>query len=241
MQLKKFVQGLHRWLGLILVAQLTLWMASGVVMSLLPIEHVRGENAIAFEAPVNLEVQNYFPPAGVISEVDNAREVTLKRWLGRDVYLVRGENAAALFDADTGDRISPISEADARRVAAADFSGDSEIDRVRMLNKAPHEAGRPGPLWRVDFSDVDETRIYISPETGAVVARRNRVWRYYDFFWMLHIMDYEERENFNNPLVQTFALTGLLFAMSGLVLVITRLRSGRYLDDLRRKNKKAAD
>ncbi len=238
MRFRQHVQSLHRWLALALMAQVTLWMASGVVMSLLPIEYVRGENAIAFAAPVDLEVQNYFPPAGVIADAGGAREVTLKRWLGRDVYVVRGEWGAALFDADSGERISPISEQQARQVAVADFSGDDAVERVRMLNKPPHEAAGRGALWRVEFADADKTRIYVSPDTGDVVARRNRVWRLYDFFWMLHIMDYRERENFNNPLVRTFALTGLLFALSGVLLVAFRLQGGRYADDMARMTKK---
>ena len=52
-------------------------------------------------------------------------------------------------------------------------------------------------------------------------------------------MDYEERENFNNPLVRIFAVTGLMFALSGLALVVFRLQSGRYVDDTRRATKSA--
>lgn len=71
-----------------------------------------------------------------------------------------------------------------------------------------------------------------------MLARRNRIWRLYDFFWMLHIMDYDERENFNNPLIRAFAATGLLFALSGLFLVAQRVTGGRYKDDLRRPGSK---
>ena len=38
---------------------------------------------------------------------------------------------------------------------------------------------------------------YISATTGSVLERRNDTWRWWDFFWMLHIMDYDERENVN--------------------------------------------
>lgn len=248
MQIKRGVQSLHRWLGLALGAQLVIWTMSGVVMSLLPIKHVRGETMIAYDVQAELKVQNYFPPAGVLAEVDGAREATLKSWLGREVYLVRGVSGDALFDADTGERISPVSEQDARRAAVLDFAGDDPIAGIALLNHAPREAGGKGPIWRVEFSDKDETRLYVSASTGEIVARRNRIWRFYDFFWMLHIMDYKERDNFNNPLVRTFAVTGLMFALSGLALVFFRIRSGRYADDSRRalklktgENEKAAD
>jgi len=245
---RKVIQTAHRWLGLALGIQVAIWTLSGVVMSILPISLVRGENMIAYDARPELKIQSYFPPAGVLAEVEGAREATLKSWLGREVYLVKGEAGDALFDADTGEAISPLSEQDARKVALSDFAGDDQIARAALLNRAPREAGRDGPLWLIEFSDRDQTRLYVSPQTGEVVARRNRIWRFYDFFWMLHIMDYRERDNFNNPLIRSFAVTGFMFALSGLALVLFRLRNGRYAEDLRRMptpvvdgDKKAAD
>jgi len=237
MRLRPFVQTLHRWLGLALGAQLVLWMTSGVVMSLLPIAHVRGETAAALNAPVELPVQHYYPPAGVLSEVDGAQQLTLKTWQGREVYVVSAAGGTSMFDADTGERLTPISEALARRVARADFTGEGEIAKIALMR----EFGGAGPVWRADFDDADETRLYISPDTGEVVSRRNRVWRFYDFFWMLHIMDYDTRENFNNPLIRAFAITGLLFALSGVALVVFRLAGGRYRDDARRLARRGGD
>ena len=234
MQTRRFVQTLHRWLGLALVAQIAIWMTSGVVMSFLPIELVRGETAAAYDAPVELAVKNYFPPGGVIAEMEHADSVTLSNWLGRAVYVVSTADNKAMFDADTGEKLSPLSEKDARRVAAADFVGEGDIEKADLLSNPPQEYRGAKPVWRIEFSDANETRIYVSPDTGAVVSRRNRIWRAYDFFWMLHIMDYDERENFNNPLIRTFATTGLLFALSGLFLVFVRLTGGRYAEDLRK-------
>jgi len=38
--------------------------------------------------------------------------------------------------------------------------------------------------------------------------------------WMLHIMDYENRQDAHNPLLITAQISGLLFAISGLWLLI---------------------
>lgn len=239
MRFKRLIHAAHRWLGLLLALQILVWMTSGVVMSFLAIEHVRGETAAAIAAPIDLTVENYFPPAGAIAEVDGAKELTLKTWLGRPVYVVRGAASTAMFDADTGERLSPIAEPAARQIAESDFAGEGALVRISLLSNPPKEYRGKTPVWRAEFSDRDETRLYISPETGEVVSRRNRVWRFYDFFWMLHIMDYRERENFNNPLIRTFAATGFLFALSGATLVVFRLRGGRYAEDVRRRNTRA--
>ena len=42
----------HRWMGLLVGVQVLLWIAGGVVMSVLPIEEVRSEHKLAEHAPV---------------------------------------------------------------------------------------------------------------------------------------------------------------------------------------------
>jgi hypothetical protein len=239
MRASRVITVAHRWLGLLLAAQVLIWMASGVIMSWFPIELVRGETAASVKAPLALAPTSYFPPGGVIADFPGATDVRLKTWLGRPVYAVKGEEGAALFDAETGERLTPLPEALAKKVAEADFRGEGELKRLVLMNNPPKEYRGPAPVWRADFTDADETRLYISPLTGEIAARRNRVWRLYDFFWMLHIMDYEERENFNNPLIRAFAVTGFLFALSGLWLVVTRVAGGRYRDDFNRKRPQA--
>jgi exosortase/archaeosortase len=78
------------------------------------------------------------------------------------------------------------------------------------------------PVWRVNFADEEETSLYVSMTEARVVARRSEKWRLFDFFWMLHIMDYEERHDFNNPLLITFSVSALLFAFSGIFLLFFR-------------------
>ena len=89
----------------------------------------------------------------------------------------------------------------ARRVALADHIAEPEIVSVEFLVDPPREYGRPGPVWQGNFEDGEGTRTYVSPATGQVVTHRNDRWRLFDFLWMLHIMDYEERDNFNHPLI----------------------------------------
>ena len=229
MKISYYVQTLHRWLGLLLAVQALLWMASGVIMSWFDIDVVHGDtNAIIGYAP-ELEARSYANPGGVVAQMPGASSVKLKAFLERPVYEVSGEDGAALFDAVSGEKISPITEDVAKKVARRDFAGDNEIVRMEYLTLVPHEYGRAGPVWRATFNDKLDTRLYISPETGEVEARRNKVWRLYDFFWMLHIMDYKGRENFNNPLLRAAALTGFLFVITGVYLVITRIKRGRYL------------
>ena len=63
--------------------------------------------------------------------------------------------------------------------------------------------------------------------TDPFVARRNDWWRLFDFVWMLHIMDYETRDDFNHPLLIATAATALLFVVSGLFMLFFAFRPRR--------------
>ena len=83
---------------------------------------------------------------------------------------------------------------------------------------------RIGPYWRVNFSDTARSSLYISTATGEILDRRNSYWRVFDFFWMLHIMDYTGRQNFNNTLIIVVALVAIWLGLSGFILLFGSFR-----------------
>ncbi len=233
MTFKAVVQRVHLWAGLLLGIQVLLWMASGVVMSVFPIELVRGETSAFVSEPVALDAQAFASPGGIIAQAEGVTSVELRRFMGRPVYLAKWPSgAAAMYDAQSGEKLTPLKEPQARKAAEQDYVGEGKIISGALMNNPPHEYRGVTPVWRFDFDDKLNTRIYVLPDTGEVRARRNDVWRVYDFFWALHIMDYDERTNFNSWWLQLFAAAGFVFALSGIIIVIYRIRRGRYGNDL---------
>ena len=92
-----------------------------------------------------------------------------------------------------------------------------------------------GSIWRVPFSDSDATTLYVSAQDGRILERRNDSWRLFDFVWMLHIMDYTGRKDFNNPLVITAASGGLWNVLSGIWLLVTSFRLSEFVPARRRQ------
>ncbi len=80
------------------------------------------------------------------------------------------------------------------------------------------DRGRRLPVWRVELDHPHHPRIYLDAVTGEVVARRNSWWRVYDFFYMLHLMDYTERERIHHPLLSIAAALAVLTSLSGVAL-----------------------
>ena len=225
---KRRVRRLHRWLGLLVGAQLLLWVLGGLVMSSFPIETVRGQHLAREVSPQRLpDDLEVLDPARILSRFPGATQLRLKLWRERPVYQVMGEQTQ-LLDAQSGAVLSPLSEELAVQVAREDYAGDGKIGGVDWLDQPALEyRGRDLPLWRVRFDDDLDTAIYVSPATGEVVARRNDIWRLFDFVWMLHIMDYNERDDFNHPLPIAFAASALAFVLSGGLMLWLSLRPAR--------------
>ncbi|MGQ0586535.1 MAG: PepSY domain-containing protein [Gammaproteobacteria bacterium] len=209
---------------MLIAIQVLFWVSGGLIMSALKLEEVRGEHLIRQARENGTGSPNQIPvPSSNCSRADPpdpSQRATLTTLLDRPVYRLESANGAMLFDAVSGAQLSPLPEAIARQIALADYAGSGALAAVEWVDQAALEyRGRDLPLWRLRFDDERETTLYVSPSTGQVVARRNDLWRLFDFVWMLHIMDYEEREDFNHPLLVTTAATTLLFVITGIVML----------------------
>jgi uncharacterized iron-regulated membrane protein len=216
---------IHKWLALVVGLQVLGWVAGGVVMTVIPIERVRGEHHVAAFQPAPL------PGEGVVGYAEAATalgvtpvEATLKSTLRGPLWVLKDAGGRThVADARTGRHVAPLPAAEARFLAGAQYEGKGAAGRPRWFETPPQEAGKPGPLWAVDFDDAEKTRFYVSPETGEVVSRRSDVWRLYDLFWRIHILDFKEGENFNHPLIIAAAVLTLPVVVTGLILLWIRL------------------
>ncbi len=239
MTFMKWAVRVHKWIALIVGLQIVLWIAGGVVMSVIPIEIVRGEHKVA-ERQIGA-----FDPGEVISVneaaarlgADRVTSAALGEFLGAPVWRIAAEDGAMhLVNAKTGAILSPLSADLARDAAESDLAIEGGVQRIEQLETPPSEYARPGPVWRIEFDDRDNTTIYVDPGTGEVTARRSKTWRFYDFFWKLHIMDYDDGADFNHPLLITAAGAAIFVALSGLILLIIKVRRSLLVWLNRRKS-----
>ena len=226
---------LHNWLGLILVVQIIFWFLSGLVMAIMPIEQVRGEHLRQTSAA---SWHSASVPAGsVLAQHSADASLSLSQQLhisnqqlsASPVYLVTDNAQHYRYAADTGLPVATLTEPEIRQLAAAQYLGQGKLRSSQLLQQLPQEVKNlSAPLWQVQFNDADNTSFYLDPATGLVLRVRTSGWRLFDFFWMLHIMDYQDRSNFNNPLLISSAAAALLFTLSGLVLLWQRFRPRRH-------------
>lgn len=224
MKLSVLTRKWHKWLALVVGVQLLFWTLSGLFMSAVPIEIIKSEHLVKDlpQQVISPDV-NLISVQEAISRVETEGSVVgleIKTFLDSPVFVIRNTHGEKrLIDGVTGKKLSPLSKEVALEVAKRNFKGDASKAEITLLSEKLLEFRGTYPVWQVNFNNVEDTTFYISPQTGKVTAKRGVLWRIYDFLWMLHIMDYKGRTNFNNWLLIFAAILGFATSISGLILI----------------------
>lgn len=230
-------RNLHKWLGLIVGLQILIWLATGLYMVVVDIDFIHGDSLVK-----NMRDVIVVPDSKLLSMASlrirypDATQIGLRPVMGKTFYTVTTATDRYLLDPETGVVHSPLGEKAAREIAAYHYAGEAPVISARLINANPpmEIQTRRLPLWRIDFDDRFATSFYIDPQNGSLVTRRHQYWRIFDFLWMLHIMDYEDRSDAHNLLLIFAQITGLTFAITGLWLLF-------YSFSGRRTKRRAAD
>lgn len=235
-----YIRKTHRYLGVILGIQFLFWTIGGLYFSWSNIDEIHGDFQHK-HVPKLAGTIRMVSPDSVLGRLpqkaDSINSVQLVNILQKPYYSITYYSGAKLSkllaDAETAMIRQPITKEEAVQIAAASFNGEPSLKSVEYITttNGHHEyREKPLPAWAVTFEHPTNTTIYVSAEFGKVESFRNNKWRLFDFLWMMHTMDYKERDNFNNWLLRGFALFGLLTILSGFVLFwVSRKRKRKKL------------
>ena len=238
-----FIRKTHRYLGLFIGIQFLGWTISGIYFSWNNIDNVHGDHLRINASFISPDVEVVSPTEAIrnlknTKSVDSLHSVHLINLLGEPAYQLSyfsghvGEGMHhhlhyALADATTGELRPPLNKEQAVAVATGQIKEGASVINVEYLESASshHEyREKPLPAWAISFTNPNCT-VYISAEMGTFQAVRHDQWRVFDFLWMFHTMDYAGRDNFNNWLLRTLSVFGLLTVMSGFLLYVTSSRT----------------
>ena len=230
--MKIFFRKLHRWLGLLMAVQIIAWMASGLYFSIFPIDEIRGAHLTRVPEPLDAgQLTGMGSPSQVMKLLNrqfpgewSLSSLKLTMVDGQAFWRIEGSNDkqefTRLVEAD-GRSIVPRLDADEAEKRARGWMLDAgQVTSVELITEFAAGAEYRGsvlPVWKVSFDQAEAVNLYIDPWTGELLARRTNRWRIFDFLWMLHIMDFDTRDDFNHPLLQISSLLGLIIALSGVI------------------------
>ncbi len=227
MKILRWTLKLHKWIALIIGLQILAWVLGGLVFSVLDIEKVRGEHKIAEQPHLPLTPESIITlkEAVKMNKIVKVHHASLGRVVNRPVWRIMVEDDKHItIDGLTGDIISPITFELATKIAEADYAGKGKLKSVAYEKDPATEYPHEGAAWVARFDDLDNTTLYINPDSAQVKSRRSTTWRVFDFFWKLHVMDYDDGESFNHPLLIVSAFIALIVVLLGFVLLFIRMR-----------------
>ena len=208
----------HRYLGLFLGVQFLFWTVSGLYFSWTNIDAIRGEHLINKNVQLN-DFSELISPSKL--NESNINSIELRDISGVPYYWI---NNANLYNAYSGNLKYSITKNEAIDIAKQNLVGGLEIKSINYISTVDkhHEyRNKLLPAYVISFKDKKNIKAYVSSLDGKFQTVRHRNWRWFDFLWMTHTMDYESRDNFNNTLLRAFSLLGLITVLSGFTLWFT--------------------
>jgi hypothetical protein len=203
-----------------------LWAVSGLIFAWLDHHEVSAEHSVrTLDPAVWTPAIALVEPPNWSSELASGEiiEIRLTSLLDDWVWRIETRSGLTLRSATTGEQLR-VTEGLVTELAKQQYAGDGRLTSVAFHPVATIETRGSGATWAARFDDARGTTLYYSADDGRLIEARNDTWRLFDFFWMLHTMDYLGRDNFNNPLVITVGFAALWLAISGALLLLRSFR-----------------
>ena len=212
----------HIWLGWLVGVPIVMWLASGLFMTLKPIEEVRGNHLRIAQDEAALVIAD----SALATPDAQLKEMRMVMQDGRAVaVLTTLDGITSRVDVASGAPLPALDAAAARALVAERIVGGDKVEAVTFFEaeNVPFDFRRPMPVWQVALEDG--THVYVGRDTGEIEAVRTRWWRWFDLAWGLHIMDLSEREATSHPILILFAALSLTGALIGCILMFRRRKA----------------
>ncbi len=217
----------HRYLGIFIGLQFLMWTISGLYFSWTDIDEIHGDQ-FRKENLQQTVFQNLISPSELGIELPIS-SLELKEIANKPYYWI---NQTILIDAMTGRVKEGLTKEEGLLVAEKHMIEGIEIAGIEEINSTGnnHEY-RSGPLpaYVISYDTPENIKAYVSVKDGSFQSLRHRDWRWFDFLWMTHTMDYQGRDNFNTLILRGFSLLGLITVFSGFLLWYTSSPSVRKI------------
>ena len=212
----KWIRKAHRYLGIFLGIQFLMWTISGMYFSWTDIDEIHGDQ-FKNEEPKQTAFSDLLG-TGQLDSKQPIQSLELLEIAEEPYYWI---NEAKLYNAKTGEEKEGITKEEAQEVAQRYMLPELKIAAIKRIEEVGdhHEyRGRPLPAYEISYKTDENLKAYVAIENGVFQTVRHRDWRWFDFLWMTHTMDYDTRDNFNTIVLRAFSLLGLITVLSGFLL-----------------------
>lgn len=225
----KTARKIHKWLMLFLGIQFVIWSATGAYMVFFDIDYIHGDSLVTHHQTKIQTDKIDYSLKQLLQAYPGANNISVGTFIGQSVYRFTladtPQQSTMLVSAMTGKVLSPLTESTAVTVAQHVYTGEGDIADITLITENPpfELSSRHLPAWRVNFDDFGSPSLYVSAQSGLLVGKRHEFWRWFDWMFRFHIMDYSSGEDIDNALLFWVALFASFAVVSGLVLTYFRV------------------
>ena len=205
----------HRYLGLFLGIQFLFWTISGLYFSWTNLDEIHGDQFK--KNKVQKEYKNLISPSD-LDYKDGIKTISLRDFNNVPYYWINSELLVNALNGSVKDSITKEEAISISNENILDKYKISLVEKIYQVGNHHEYRGRPLPAFVISYEGTENLKSYVSALDGQFQTVRHRDWRWFDFLWMTHTMDYETRDDFNNKLIRIFSLMGLFTVMSGFIL-----------------------
>ena len=206
----------HRYLGIFLGIQFLFWTISGLYFSWTNLDEIHGDHYKNIEyEPLSFE--NLISPS-LIKTKESINSLEIRDINKKPYYFI---NKKWLYSARTGVRKNELTKDEALYIADKYMKKGlvvKSIEKITKVGKHHEYRKKLLPAYVISYKSDDGLKAYVSILDAKFQSVRHRSWRWFDFLWMTHTMDYEGRDNFNTITLRAFSLLGLITVLSGFTL-----------------------
>ena len=180
--------GIHRWTALVISVQLLLWVISGLIFNIMSSDYTKSSltlNRAAIERFTTADIDFN----QIIEQQSSAYKISIVATSAAPLlYLNDGENPPQNLLLST----QLLSKSQAQTIAEQAIKPAQPIRTIKLITENNLETRKfRNHVWQVAFENDSNSTLYIDAYSGRALKLIEDPWRIRDFFWMLHIMDYD--------------------------------------------------
>ena len=212
-----WVVNTHRWLMLVVGIQMLLWAASGLAFNLLSSDKTNAN--ITANRMSTADFSPQFADFNAIKQAyPSASRINLVATSNQPLIYITAQQKLAPLTLGLENKL--LSKVQVRELAKLAINDDLPILSIKLLQqKTPESRQFNNQVWQVKYDNAQHSALYIDAYSGKTLKVIEDAWRLRDFFWMLHIMDYQDHSDFNHPLIITAATLAVVGSLAGGLLV----------------------
>jgi uncharacterized iron-regulated membrane protein len=234
-----FNKTIHKWVSLLVGAQLIIWLVTGLYFNLMDHTKASGNvnrQAVAHqpnESSAQLTDLSLYPVNKL--NVTQVKSLELNWILNKPYYLINHDvsphhyqiNERTLYNATSGERVL-INQSQINQIAQHSYKGAAIITSTELLkppiSELPNEHNQ---VWKISIEDELNTAIYIRDNSAQLISHVTDDKRLRDLMFKLHFMDYGNEGSFNNIQNIVFALFMLMLSLTGIYWLVSLVKNGQ--------------